>query len=146
MWGLKQVWTSIDVNIVNYVKSIFSLFAPPPESHPASEVHRRFPNDPFFMRLLSTAARHSNRVVVNDPTRHVQADYTQLLRDVSVLRQTLCESLPECKVDRSKGVVRGQSVRICLLAPVSYHCIVALLAIAAIGAAAVVLRKIISYY
>ncbi|GAB1210198.1 hypothetical protein APSETT445_008988 [Aspergillus pseudonomiae] len=95
MWGLKQVWTSIDVNIVNYVKSIFSLFAPPPESHPASEVHRRFPNDPFFTRLLSTAARHSNRVVVNDPTRHVQADYTQLLRDVSVLRQTLCESLPE---------------------------------------------------
>ncbi|KNG91519.1 hypothetical protein ANOM_000014 [Aspergillus nomiae NRRL 13137] len=139
MWGLKQVWTSIDINIVNYVKSIFSLSTPAPRHHPALEVHRRFPNDPFFTRLLSTAARYPDRVVVNDPARHVQADYTQLLQDVSVLRQTLCETLPECIVDRSKGVVRGQSVQICILTPVSYECILALLAIAAIGAAAVVL-------
>lgn len=101
------------------------------------DVHRQFPNDPFFAQLLSTSRENYDRTVINDSYREVRVSYAQLFHDVSALRKILCANLPSNIED---GLVQNEGLYICVLAPTSYEFIVSLLAILAIGAVVVPLR------
>ncbi|KAK2758035.1 hypothetical protein FQN54_004441 [Arachnomyces sp. PD_36] len=94
--------------------------------------NRCFPNDPYFKQLLLAAESYGG-VVVGDG---VKADYARLLHDVSSFQSTIRGRLPENILD-SNGMVKCQGVYICILAPVSYEFIVAMLAVLAVGAAVV---------
>ncbi|ODM23811.1 hypothetical protein SI65_01400 [Aspergillus cristatus] len=137
-----QTWTSNYTKSLDNVKNTIQSLITQSSTHPASSKYRKFPNDPLFTRFLATATNHYSNIAVNDPACGVQADYAQLLLDISVLRQTLCESLPGDAVDRDNGTIaheKGKEGTICIVAPGSYHFIVALFATVVIGGAAVVL-------
>ncbi|CAG8932825.1 unnamed protein product [Penicillium salamii] len=100
------------------------------------DIYTRFPNDPCFSQLLTTAKQKGSSIVVNDRGSGVKADYNRLLRDVSTARQGLCGSLPsECV--RSGSISSEDPVYVCTLFRPTYNFVVALLAILATGGAAV---------
>ncbi|KAJ6001523.1 acetyl-CoA synthetase-like protein [Penicillium canescens] len=100
------------------------------------DLYARFPNDPCFSQLLTIAKQKRSSIIVNDPGSGVKADYNRLLRDVSTVRQGLCESLPSQCV-RSGSILSEDPVYVCTLLRPNYNFIVALLAILAMGGAAV---------
>jgi malonyl-CoA/methylmalonyl-CoA synthetase len=104
------------------------------------DLYARFPNDPCFSQLLAVAEQKRSSIIVNDPGSGVKADYNRLLRDVSSVRQSLCESLPSSYV-RGGSILSEDPVYVCTLLGPNYTFIVALLAILATGGAAVPLCK-----
>lgn len=104
------------------------------------DIYTRFPNDPCFSQLLTTAKQKGSSIIVNDPGCGVKADYNRLLRDVSTARQSLCGSLPSQWI-RSGRISSEDPVYVCTLFRANYNFVVALLAILATGGAAVPLCK-----
>ncbi|CAG8057968.1 unnamed protein product [Penicillium salamii] len=100
------------------------------------DIYARFPNDPCFSQLLTTAKQKGSSIIVNDPGSGVKADYNRLLRDVSTARQGLCGSLSSQCI-RSGSISSEDPVYMCTLFRPNYNFVVALLAILATGGAAV---------
>lgn len=103
-----------------------TAFFPP---HTGSNV---FPNSPLFSHIIRHAARH--RLAIRDLRLGVQKTYEQLLSDVLGLRQVLRSSLDAVTV---KDLENGEEVYIGVLAGGGYEFAVAILAVLALGAAAV---------
>lgn len=101
--------------------------------------HGYLPNDPLFVRLLWIASQ-CHGPILNDPVRGVQVDFSTLLHDILIFRQKIRDALPSDVIDEHGMVAKG--VYICLLATASYEYIVAVFAIAALGAAIAPLREL----
>ncbi|KAF2668125.1 fatty-acyl-CoA synthase [Microthyrium microscopicum] len=92
------------------------------------------PCTPLFSRLLRLASRLPPKPVIRDVRANLERDNLQLLNDVLSLRETLYQILP---VEKVKAIHAGQDTYIAVLAPGGYCYVVAVLAILALGAAAV---------
>lgn len=91
-----------------------------------------FPNSPLFSRLLRHA--HRNWTAIRDLRLGVEKTYGQLLSDVLGLRQVLQHSLDS---NTTKALEKGEEIYIGVLAGGGYEFTVGILAVLAIGAAAV---------
>jgi malonyl-CoA/methylmalonyl-CoA synthetase len=103
---------------------------------PPHEDYHIFPNTPIFSRLLRHAYR--NRLAIRDDRLGVEKTYTELLSDALSLRHVLRGSLDQETLRRLQN---DEEVYIGVLAPGGYEFAVAMLAIIAIGAAAVPMGK-----
>jgi malonyl-CoA/methylmalonyl-CoA synthetase len=90
------------------------------------------PNSPFFSKLLRHARR--NRVAVRDVNLGVEKTYGDVLADALALRMVLESTLDRRIVE---SLAKDEEVYIGVLAPGGYEFTVAMLAVLAIGAAAV---------
>ena len=104
---------------------------------PSHEGHNVLPNSPFFARLLRHA--HRQRIAVRDRNdQDIRKTYGDLLFDALALRygaeQTLSQNV------RAK-LKRGEEVYVGILAAGSYEFAVAMIAVLAMGAAAVPMSK-----
>ncbi|KFX86831.1 hypothetical protein V490_08806 [Pseudogymnoascus sp. VKM F-3557] len=97
-----------------------------------------FPNSPFFGRLLRHA--HRNGTAVRDLKLGIEKTYEELLSDVLGLRQVLRDSL---SLDTLEALEKGEEIYIGVLAGGGYEFAVAILAVLAIGAAAVPLSVVL---
>ncbi|OJJ85463.1 uncharacterized protein ASPGLDRAFT_81183 [Aspergillus glaucus CBS 516.65] len=95
--------------------------------------HGYLPDDPLFVRLLWIASQ-CHEPILNDRLRGVQVDFPTLLRDILVFRQKIRDALSPDVIDEN-GMVARDGVYIGLLATASHEYIVAVFAIAALGAA-----------
>lgn len=99
---------------------------------PSHSGHNVFPNSPLFSRLLRHA--HRNRTAVRDLKLGVEKTYEALLSDVLGLRQVLRDSLT---LNTLEALEKGEEIYIGVLAGGGYEFTVGILAVLAIGAAAV---------
>jgi acyl-CoA synthetase (AMP-forming)/AMP-acid ligase II len=106
----------------------------------ASESPICFPEDPFFTKLLATAERHGDSIIIRDETDSTEATYSQLLFDVHTLRQALQDRLSSNLLD-SNGMVKEEGMSIAIIARGGYKFLVASIAIFAIGAVVLPLSK-----
>ncbi|KAA8620079.1 CaiC Acyl-CoA synthetase AMP-forming AMP-acid ligase II [Pyrenophora tritici-repentis] len=92
------------------------------------------PNTPLFGRLLRYASRIPARIAVDDVCANLQRTHLDLLSDVLALRHTVLDTL-----DRAicHALERKDEVYIAIVAAGGYEYTVAILAILALGAAAV---------
>ena len=100
-----------------------------------------FPNSPLFSRLLRHA--HQNRTAIRDLKLGVEKTYGQLLSDVLGLRQVLKDSLDSNII---KALEKGDEIYIGVLAGGGYEFTVGILAVLAIGAAAVPMCTLFCLY
>lgn len=91
-----------------------------------------FPNSPFWVVLLQHARR--NRLAIRDVNLGIEKSYENLLADVLALRAHLESSLPRQVLE---SALRGDEVYIGVLAAGGYEFTVAILAVLALGVAAV---------
>ncbi|KAE8151323.1 acetyl-CoA synthetase-like protein [Aspergillus avenaceus] len=98
-----------------------------------------FPDNPLFVRLLETAHKDLNHVVILDPDRGVEVSYGRLLNDILAWRRVIQKQLPREILD-SQGMISAKPAYIGLLSSNSYEFIVAILAILAVGGAVMPLR------
>lgn len=103
---------------------------------PSHEGHHIFPNTPIFSRLLRHAYR--NQLAIRDVRLGIEKTYTELLSDALSLRHVLRGSLDQETLRRLQN---DEEVYIGVLAPGGYEFAVAMLAVIAIGAAAVPMGK-----
>lgn len=90
------------------------------------------PNSPLFSKLLRHARR--NRIAIRDVNLEVVKSYGDLLADALAVKLILEGTLDAVSLERLQ---REEEVYIGILAPGGYEFVVALLAVLAIGAAAV---------
>lgn len=96
------------------------------------------PCTPLFNRLLRFAARRKPLLCIRDDVAEVEASHLQLLADVLALRARLYEALSP---DVREALDREEEVYIAVLAGGGYEFTVGMLAVLAIGAAAVPMSK-----
>jgi malonyl-CoA/methylmalonyl-CoA synthetase len=92
------------------------------------------PNSPLFSRLLRFAHRKPPRLAVRDDRLGVEKTYIQLLADVLALRTAVRALLPSTTLE---DLEHGAEIYIGVLAAGGYEYAVAVLAVLALGAAAV---------
>lgn len=92
------------------------------------------PSSPLFNRLLRFAHNRPPRLAVRDISANTEADYLQLLTDVVFLRNRLQEHF---SADVLQRLHRNEEIYIAVLAAGGYEYTVAMLAVLALGAAAV---------
>ncbi|KAF2649870.1 acetyl-CoA synthetase-like protein [Lophiostoma macrostomum CBS 122681] len=92
------------------------------------------PNTPLFSRLLRFASRVPARVAIDDVRSNQQRTHLELLSDVLVLRETILNALDSTT---SEALERRDEVYIAIVAAGGYEYTVAMLAVLALGAAAV---------
>jgi malonyl-CoA/methylmalonyl-CoA synthetase len=97
-----------------------------------------FPNSPIFSVLLRHA--HRNRVAIKDVRLGVSKTYAELLSDVLNLRHVIRSSLDPQIAERIQD---GQEVFIGVLAAGGYEFAVGMLAVLALGAAAVPMGELV---
>ncbi|KAK2743071.1 hypothetical protein FQN57_005027 [Myotisia sp. PD_48] len=98
------------------------------------------PNEPFFVRLLSTANDvEEDHIIIHDPARGgLRANYTRFLHDVMIMRDTIIHSLQSDLFD-DKGIIREERPFIIIISPPCYYYYVAFYAVLALGGAPAVL-------
>ena len=89
---------------------------------------------PLFSRLLRFASRVPARVAIDDVRSNQQRTHLELLSDVLVLRETILNALDPAT---SEALGRREEVYIAIVAAGGYEYTVAMLAVLALGAAAV---------
>ncbi|KAJ4986238.1 AMP-binding enzyme [Stagonosporopsis vannaccii] len=92
------------------------------------------PNTPLFSRLLRYASRTPARIAIDDVRSKHQATHLELLSDVLALRETVANALD---ADTLAALHRRDEVYIAIVAAGGYEYTVAMLAVLALGAAAV---------
>ncbi|KAF1993756.1 fatty-acyl-CoA synthase [Amniculicola lignicola CBS 123094] len=92
------------------------------------------PNTPLFSRLLRFASRRPPRVAIEDARTSQQRTHLELLSDVLVLRETIMNSLNSEIIE---ALHQRDEVYIAIVAAGGYEYTVAMLAVLALGAAAV---------
>ncbi|OAL47127.1 fatty-acyl-CoA synthase [Pyrenochaeta sp. DS3sAY3a] len=92
------------------------------------------PNTPLFSRLLRFAGRTPARIAIDDVRSKHQRTHLELLSDVLALRDTIVNTLGPATLE---ALERRDEVYIALVAAGGYEYTVAMLAILALGAAAV---------
>lgn len=95
-----------------------------------------FPNNPLFSKLVRHA--HRGRTAIRDINLGIERSYGQLLADALGLRTVLQASLDPQIIFR---IEKGDEVYIGVLAAGGYEFAVAMLAVLALGAAAVPMSK-----
>ncbi|KAJ5112956.1 acetyl-CoA synthetase-like protein [Penicillium angulare] len=96
----------------------------------------KFPNDPIFVNLLRL--RQSVQGVLIHDEYGIDASPTDLINDVTRLRETLRRDLPADWYD-AKGLLRPNTGCIATISPSGYYFLVAFFAIAALGGTCVAL-------
>ena len=94
------------------------------------------PNSPFFTKLLRHA--HRRRIAIRDRELNVVKDYGDLLADALALRSVMKRKISKDSLAKLRC---GDEVFIGILATGGYEFAVAMLAVLAIGAAAVPLSE-----
>ncbi len=103
---------------------------------PCHEGPNVLPNSPLFSKLLRYARQ--NRIAIKDVNLVIEKSYGDLLADALALKVVLEGTLDADTLERLE---REKEVYIGILAPGGYEFVVALLAVLAIGAAAVPMSK-----
>ncbi|ODM23812.1 hypothetical protein SI65_01401 [Aspergillus cristatus] len=98
-------------------------------------MHTSLPNESLFTQLLHLS-KHTQHVVIHDPTSDVHANAVQLMADVMAMRQSIYASLPRSDCG-DKGLMASDAPSILVLAPGNYEYLVAAFAIMSLGAALV---------
>lgn len=98
----------------------------------------KFPNDPIFVNLLRL--RQSVQGVLIHDDYGIDAGPTDLLNDISRLRETLRRELPADWYD-ARGLLRPDTGCIATISLSGYYFLVAFFAIAALGGTCVSLRE-----
>jgi malonyl-CoA/methylmalonyl-CoA synthetase len=101
---------------------------------PAHQGGKILPCSPLFSRLLRHAHRRPPKPAIRDVKVGCERNHLELLSDVLNFRKKLQESLPKEKLT---ALQHGEDTYIAVLAPGGYCYAVAILAILALGAAAV---------
>lgn len=104
---------------------------------PAHEGVNVLPNTPFFARLLRHARR--NRLAVYDVDMNLKKTYADILSDALTLRQVIKNQLPR---DTLAALRAGREIYVGVLSAGGYEFTVAMLAILALGAAAVPMSRL----
>lgn len=110
------------------------------ELFPSHRGRHILPNNPFFTRLLRHA--HRGRTAIRDRDLDVVKTYADLLSDALSLREAIRGSLPPETLSKLN---RGDEVYIGILAAGGYEFAVAMVAVLAIGAAAVPMSELSIY-
>lgn len=92
------------------------------------------PNTPLFGRLLRFANQTPAHIAIEDARVELQKTHIHLLSDVLALRNTLLNTLDDAT---RKALEKREEVYMAIVAPGGYECTVAMLAVLALGAAAV---------
>ena len=108
---------------------------------PSHEGFNVLPNSPFFTRLLRHA--HRERIAVRDRNdQDIRKTYGDVLSDALALRSIIEQTLSDSSRIRLK---RGEEVYIGILAAGGYDFTVAMIAVLAMGAAAVPMSKSVEF-
>jgi len=91
-----------------------------------------FPNTPFFAKLMRHARR--NRLAIRDVNMGIQKTYGDILSDALTLRAVIKSQLSATII---KALKAGNEVYVGVLSAGGYEFTVAMLAVLALGAAAV---------
>ncbi|KAF2709393.1 acetyl-CoA synthetase-like protein [Pleomassaria siparia CBS 279.74] len=92
------------------------------------------PNTPLFSRLLRFASRKPARIAIDDVRSNHQRTHLELLSDVLALRETILNTLDPATIE---ALERRDEVYLAIVAAGGYEYTVAMLAVLALGAAAV---------
>lgn len=92
------------------------------------------PNTPLFSRLLRYASRTPARIAIDDVRSKHQRTHLELLSDVLALRDTILNTLD---ITTLEALERREEVYVAIVAAGGYEYTVAMLAVLALGAAAV---------
>ncbi|EUC35832.1 hypothetical protein COCCADRAFT_34691 [Bipolaris zeicola 26-R-13] len=92
------------------------------------------PNTPLFSRLVQFACQIPARIAIEDVRVELQKTHIHLLSDVLALRNTLLNALDDAT---RKALENRKEVYMAIVAPGGYEYTVAMLAVLALGAAAV---------
>ncbi|KAF2790256.1 fatty-acyl-CoA synthase [Melanomma pulvis-pyrius CBS 109.77] len=92
------------------------------------------PNTPLFSRLLRFASRKPARIAIDDVRSMHQRTHLELLSDVLALRETILNTLDPATTE---ALERREEVYLAIVAAGGYEYTVAMLAVLALGAAAV---------
>jgi len=99
-----------------------------------------FPNTPFFSKLIRHARR--NRLAIRDVNMGIEKTYGDVLSDALTLRQVIKNQLDSSAI---KALEAGSEVYIGVLSAGGYEFTVAMLAVLALGAAAVPMSMLPSH-
>jgi hypothetical protein len=115
-----------------------------PAAKPSSEQAAAFPNHVLFTKMVQSS-HEDRRIMIRDPENNVEADYTQLLFDISVCREVLRERLAPDLFDDNGLIHEDKTVYVSILSLINYEFLVAQFSILSIGAAMVQLGKLDLY-
>jgi malonyl-CoA/methylmalonyl-CoA synthetase len=101
-----------------------------------------FPDFATFHRLLYLSYASPDKIIIDDVGAGIQATAAQYLSDILHLRNVLFAKL---RPELQQKLLTGGDVYICLMAQGGYEFSVALLAILALGAAAVPMGKFTTF-
>ena len=105
---------------------------------PPDEGPNVLPNNPLFNRLLRLAHDEPQKTIIRDVNLGIVKSRTQLLTDILAFERVILNNLDT----RTRALLhKGLPVFIAILAPGGYEYAVAILAILAMGAAAVPISK-----
>ncbi|KAH7084846.1 hypothetical protein BKA63DRAFT_4264 [Paraphoma chrysanthemicola] len=101
---------------------------------PSHAGYNILPNTPLFSRLLRYAGRTPRRIAIDDVRSNHQRTHLELLSDVLALRETILNTIDAGTLE---ALDRREEVYIAIVAAGGYEYTVAMLAVLALGAAAV---------
>ncbi|KAH8730273.1 hypothetical protein GQ44DRAFT_768661 [Phaeosphaeriaceae sp. PMI808] len=101
---------------------------------PSHAGYNLLPNTPLFSRLLRYAGRVPTRIAIDDVRSNHQRTHLELLSDVLALRETVLSNMDTMTLE---SLERRDEVYIAIVAAGGYEYTVAMLAVLALGAAAV---------
>ncbi|KAF2185592.1 fatty-acyl-CoA synthase [Zopfia rhizophila CBS 207.26] len=101
---------------------------------PKHEGYSVLPNTPLFSRLLRFAGRRPARIAIHDVRSNHERTHLELLSDVFALRESILNTLDPRTIE---AMNRSEEVYLAIVAAGGYEYTVAMLAVLALGAAAV---------
>ncbi|KAF2035645.1 acetyl-CoA synthetase-like protein [Setomelanomma holmii] len=107
---------------------------------PSHAGYNVLPNTPLFSRLLRYAGRTPTRIAIDDVRSNHQRTHLELLSDVLALREMILNTIDPATLE---ALERREEVYIAIVAAGGYEYTVAMLAILAMGAAAVPITPVL---